>query len=462
MSLLGPNGHAIVMIFRYQTLIVANGVACVGQVENQVDVVIIGAGVAGLTAARELESRGISYVVLEAQDHIGGRCVTRMTKHGTRYNPGAHWLHGGERNAMAGVIRDWSLGFVNDPADKIYSYVNDEPYDEVLRDDIRVDEENAVRTDRLNYKTVNAVLPRSRKRELYSDYARRSSSGLSKASHTSAREIFNAPYNEGGWILTDGMEKIPEMLARDIPDKRILLSTPIRLVENFHDHVKVHTKDGDLWTAKHVICTPSIGALGNIRFHPSFKTMFGRQTKHLVMGNLCKLVLEVSSKFSSTRPNLHNACMDFFNEQSIANPQPSQIFLFSGGMPLITAFFTEEALDADPKMLKKIVLAKTDLLPDLAGIHRFIVGEPIKTDWDKNQFFAGAYSSCGVGGRRINPPTFQRISLAGEAFDAEAPGHVTGAWRSGKAAAKKVIRKLEGKAESLIERIGDNYESKSR
>ena len=433
-----------------------------GQVEHQVDVVIIGAGVAGLAAAAELQSRGISYVVLEAQDHIGGRCITRETEHGTRYNPGAHWLHGGESNAMAGVIRDWNLGFVNDPADKIYSYVNDEPYDEVLRDDIRVDEENAVPKKRLNNNTVNAVLPKSRKRELYSDYARRISAGVSKASHTNAREIFNDPYSEGGWILTDGMEKIPQMLARDIDDKRILLSTPIRLVENFNDHVKVHTRDGELWTAKHVICTPSIGALGNIRFHPPFKTMFGGHTKHLVMGNLCKLILEVSPKFSSTRPNLHNACMDFFNEQSIANPQPSQIFLFSGGMPLITAFFTEEALDADPKMLKGIVLAKTDLLPDLGGIRGYMVGEPIKTDWDKNEFFAGAYSSCGVRGKRIDPPTFQRISLAGEAFDTEAPGHVTGAWLSGKAAAKKVIQKLKDKADTLIERIGDKNESKSR
>ena len=462
MSLFSPYGNEIVIIFRYHALIVANGVARVGQVENQVDVVIIGAGVAGLAAAKELQSRGISYVILEAQDHIGGRCITRMTKHGSRYNPGAHWLHGGEKNAMAGLIRDWSLGFVNDPADKIYSYVNDEPYDEVLRDNIRVDEENAVPKNRLNNKTVNAVLPWSRNRELYSDYIRRISSGISKAPHTSAREIFNAPYDEGGWILTDGMEKIPKMLARDIPDERILLSSPIRLVENFNDHVKVHTHDGDLWTAKHVICTPSIGALGNIKFHPPFKTMFGRQTKHLVMGNLCKLVLEVSPKFSSIRPNLHNACMDFFNEQSIANPQPSQIFLFSGGMPLITAFFTEEALDADPEMLKGIVLGKTDLLPDLKGIRRFIVGEPIKTDWDKNQFFAGAYSSCGVGGKRIDPPTFQRILLAGEAFDAEAPGHVTGAWRSGKAAAKKVMQKLEGKTESLTKRVDDKNESKSR
>ena len=47
-----------------------------GQVEHQVDVVIIGAGVAGLAAAAELQSRGISYVILEAQDHIGGRCIT--------------------------------------------------------------------------------------------------------------------------------------------------------------------------------------------------------------------------------------------------------------------------------------------------------------------------------------------------------------------------------------------------
>lgn len=47
------------------------------QLDRQIDVVVIGAGFAGLVAARDLRERGMRVVVLEARDRVGGRAFTR-------------------------------------------------------------------------------------------------------------------------------------------------------------------------------------------------------------------------------------------------------------------------------------------------------------------------------------------------------------------------------------------------
>src|SRR5580693_10273971 len=57
------------------------------------DVVIIGAGAAGIAAARRFAAAGRRYVVIEATDHIGGRCVTDMKSFGVPFDRGAHWIY---------------------------------------------------------------------------------------------------------------------------------------------------------------------------------------------------------------------------------------------------------------------------------------------------------------------------------------------------------------------------------
>jgi monoamine oxidase len=63
------------------------------------DVVIVGAGSAGIGAARRLIASGLTVAVLEARDRIGGRTVTRVFK-GHPVDLGAHWLHAGPINPL--------------------------------------------------------------------------------------------------------------------------------------------------------------------------------------------------------------------------------------------------------------------------------------------------------------------------------------------------------------------------
>ncbi|MFY9695715.1 MAG: NAD(P)-binding protein, partial [Xanthobacteraceae bacterium] len=57
------------------------------------EVVIVGAGAAGIAAARRLAAAGRRYVVIEATDHIGGRCITDTKSFGIPFDRGAHWMY---------------------------------------------------------------------------------------------------------------------------------------------------------------------------------------------------------------------------------------------------------------------------------------------------------------------------------------------------------------------------------
>src|SRR3954466_13983816 len=68
---------------------------------GETDVAIIGAGAAGIAAARKVAAAGRRFALIEASDRIGGRCFTETRTFGVPYDRGAHWLHMPDLNPLA-------------------------------------------------------------------------------------------------------------------------------------------------------------------------------------------------------------------------------------------------------------------------------------------------------------------------------------------------------------------------
>lgn len=76
---------------------------------SEVDVAIIGAGAAGLGAANALRDSGLSVLVLEARDRLGGRSHTILPAPDIAFDLGCGWLHSADRNSFVPIAQ--SLGF---------------------------------------------------------------------------------------------------------------------------------------------------------------------------------------------------------------------------------------------------------------------------------------------------------------------------------------------------------------
>ena len=69
-------------------------------------IVVVGAGLAGLSAARALAATGADVTVIEARDRIGGRIWTSRAWDGLPMDMGASWIHGLDGNPMTALAKE--------------------------------------------------------------------------------------------------------------------------------------------------------------------------------------------------------------------------------------------------------------------------------------------------------------------------------------------------------------------
>src|ERR1700748_360298 len=76
---------------------------------SSVDIAIIGAGAAGLGAAHALKESGLSFIVLEARDRVGGRGHTIQAAPDVVFDVGCGWLHSADENSFVKIAGELSF-----------------------------------------------------------------------------------------------------------------------------------------------------------------------------------------------------------------------------------------------------------------------------------------------------------------------------------------------------------------
>src|SRR6202011_557766 len=98
------------------TPVFAGGVAMAAPLPREADIVVIGAGAAGIAAARRIMAANRKVIVVEAASQIGGRCQTDVTSFDVPFDRGARWMHTPDTNPMIRLARSAGLEITTAPS----------------------------------------------------------------------------------------------------------------------------------------------------------------------------------------------------------------------------------------------------------------------------------------------------------------------------------------------------------
>lgn len=388
---------------------------------DAIDVVVVGAGAAGLAAARVLHERGVRVLVLEARDRAGGRAYTLQTQTGAYpVELGAEFIHGKADSTMQ-LLRECGEGTlpIGEPLDDVW-----EATERVLRG-VRMNGED---------RSVDAFLRGLGAAQ--ADRARMLIEGFDAAITSDASIIAIAKEWQGTGNDTrarpaNGYEPVMHHLARALGD-RIRYNAPVREVEWSHDGVVV-----DGIRAKHAVITVPIGVLRarSIRFTPDLADGTQRAIDAVAMGPVVKVVLEFKSVFwDQAFFEAPGGCG--FRTVWSRMPQPAPVLVAWAGGDAAARLI---ASGADPVGTALDTCAR--IFPG-TGVHSQLVRAYFH-DWQADPYACGAYSYLRVNGgdarEELTQPVQQRLFFAGEAACPQDAGTVAGALESGYRAARQVM-----------------------
>ena len=422
-----------------------------------VDVVIVGAGAAGLGASRALRTQGLRAVVLEASGRIGGRAWTTHPPElgAVWFDMGALWLHAAERNPLVPIARAANETLLNSAdmrsarifvGSRTATQAESADYDAAHH---RFEQE----ADRLleNGDVALSAVARSLTADAWAPTIEAWEGPVICAADADEFSLRDWKTNalSGSNLVPDG--GIGAFVARCLGDGiDIRLHTPVTEIAwaGPKGGVRVATPGGTL-AARACIVTVSTGVLaaGAIRFDPALPVRAQDAVHGLPMGLAVKVVLRATG---SDRLDLPMHCL--LDHQVRKSGDPFMIFqcwpygrdyvqAWIGGSPAWELARAGERAAADFALaeLRRMLGARIDAL--------FAAGARLVTHWDADPFVRGAYSypTPGHAGDRAalaEPLADGHLAFAGEACHVGLAGTLGGAWLSGEAAAAAVARVL--------------------
>ncbi len=409
-----------------------------------IDIVIIGAGAAGLAAARRLQERGASFRLLEAKPQIGGRVVTDNVTLGAPIDLGAHWLHSPALNPLTPLV-DRYLFHVKQGAEDFRvarggGILAGAEHDECLAYVEDCFEKIAATGEGDHDCPVSALFPFRGKWHDFFEANFVAKQGV-PSDQASALDFARYVWEGDDWPVLAGFGALIARHAQGIP---VELETPAsRIAWRGKAGVTVETPRGTL-EARAVIVTVSTGVLasGIIRFAPALPDWTQQAIEDLPLGSCNKVAL------SFTRNPFGD--LDTAMLMPDLGPGPSVEFVLrEGGRNVVTVMFNGPQAKA---LAAEGARATADYaLTQLAAIFgndvkACVTDRLVFADWDHDPWVRGCYAAAKVGRYHaraaLAQPVDGRLFFAGEATHDRYMGDVHGAHLSGEDAAEAALQVL--------------------
>jgi monoamine oxidase len=411
-------------------------------VSGSLDLVIVGAGAAGLAAGRAAAAAGLGFAVVEAKHRPGGRAYTEWESFGTPFDHGCQWLHSGSINPFARIadrygmryLKRWREGRYHDGRAWLPPEENAAVSDAISAAFDAVEAAGAAGRDVAAAQALDPAMP-------YGVYFRRSYTGYMAAEPELVSTLDSSRYHDTGenWPVVDGYGALvvrhgaPVPVAFDCPARRIDWSGP---------GVRVETPRGTL-AARAAIVTASTGALagGRLRFVPALPAPTEAALHALPMGTANKIGVAFDrDPFGGVEPH--------FVQLAGEGRAGAGFQVAPFGRPMATAYLGGRLaveLEAEgPAAMVAYAREKLAIMFGSAILDRIVAAKP--TAWQGDPWIAGAYSVArpGQGEARaaLAAPVADRLFFAGEATSLDAFATAHGAHLTGEAAVAAVRRLL--------------------
>lgn len=377
------------------------------------DVVVVGAGLAGLSCARELTKNSLRVLVLEARNVIGGRVYTNNTFSEQPIELGAELIHGtsilhqylSEINSTVQPVYTWAQGDGGPhPEEKVnggcgYYYIGAESlllsYDSVDPDFIHlnrvlqemkpdISSNESVYEYLLNNHVSERMIPLAN-----AGYANTLCSHLSLLPRYQTAEVMNGFNGEGSELVCiDGYDHLLTHLRKNI---EIWTNWPVKSIKWKPNEVRIISENGDEIITKRIVCTPSVAVMKDILFDPPLSERRNRIYQCIRMEPCIKIALRFHTRFFPE--DFHGMiCSDCPVPEfwSITRKESNEYIM----MAFATSTYATHLSNMNQTELRTTILSQLDLIfgngktPATDSYINMVV-----QDWTKDRFIKGGYSS---------------------------------------------------------------------
>jgi len=404
---------------------------------SEVDIAIIGAGAAGLGAARALENSGLNVLVLEARYRVGGRAHTVIAAENVTFDVGCGWLHSADKNSFAAIAKQlrfeidqkrprWreqtqAIGFPDELRAKFLEELDAfwDRCEALAQEPKDMPAERGLQQGSRWNPLINAL----------STYI----SGV-ELDRVSVKDFIAYADTELNWRVRRGYGALVAAYGAKVP---VALNTVVSLIDHSGQRVRIETSQGTLTSGKVIVTLPTdVIAKQKIRFRPELPAK---------VAAAAGLPLGLADKVTLALDKPDELPVDGHMRGAIDRTGTGTYQLRPFGQPCIEGFFggahARNLEEAGEGALAQFAI---DEVVNLLGADfRKRVRPLASSRWALDEFALGSYSCAlpGHAGDRavLAAPVDGRLFFAGEATHLTWFSTAHGARDSGERAAKEVM-----------------------